>query len=161
MDAEFYNFILINKNSSQTSDLFFPTWEFYVCRYTHDVFSILNKKTEMRKTNKSNEALQYTNKSRPFRIELYHVPSSVQFTWGAENLEDNVVRPHITTSRPILVKQQHDGNSFADENRVLQEGLFCLDFYCVLVLYSCCGAKNWRTARRTVKYVPYLHPSLV
>ena len=148
MDAEFYNFILINKNSSQASDLF-PTWEFYVSRYTHDVSSISNK-TEMRKTNKSNEAIQYTTKSRPFKIELYHVSSSVQLTWGAENLEENVVQPHMTTSRPTLVKQQHDRNLSTDENRVLQEGLFCLDSYCALVLHSRCGARNWRTARRTV-----------
>ena len=148
MDAEFYNFILIKRIRARPR-IFFPTWEFYVCRYTHDVSSISNK-TEMRKTNKSNEAIQYTNKSRPIRIELYHVPSSGQFTWGAENLEENVVRSHMTTSRPILVEQQHDGNLSTDENRVLQEGLFCLVFYCALVLYSRCGARNWRTARRTV-----------
>ena len=64
--------------------IFFPTWEFYVCRYTHDVSSISNK-TEMRKTNKSNEAIQYTKKSRPFKIELYHVSSPAQLTWGSEN----------------------------------------------------------------------------
>ena len=58
MDAEFYNFILFNKSSSQASDLF-PTWELYVCRYTHDVSS--NSKA-MRKTNETKEALQHTYK---------------------------------------------------------------------------------------------------
>ena len=43
-------------------------------------------------------------------------------------MEENVVRSHMTTSRPILVEQQHDGNLSTDENRVLQEGLFCLVF---------------------------------
>ena len=57
-------------------------------------------------------------------------------------MEDNVVRPYMTTSRPILVKQQHDGNLSTDEYRVLQEGLFCLDSYYALVLYSRCGARN-------------------
>ena len=148
MDAEFYDFILINKNSSKASDLF-SHMGVLCLQITHDVSSISNK-TEMRKTNKSNEAIQYTKKSRPFKIELYHVSSSVQLTWGAENLDENVVRPHMTTSRPTLVKQQHDGKLSTDEIRVLQEGLFCLDSYCALVLYSRCGAKNWRTARRTV-----------
>ena len=133
MDAEFYNFILFNKSSSQASDLF-PTWELYVCRYTHDVSS--NFKA-MRKTNETKEALQHTYKQSLgilifVDITIWLFPATVTWWWGE------------TIFNPVAVPTEKKHQPEVGEK--LQAMMF---------FSSCRSGDHWMNAKEDPRKLPW------